>query len=288
MPPKTRSKTNASLRLTAKSADRHILYEQAVQCVEAEIDFVDLWFRKLTGRRATTLREDFCGTANTSCEWVRRRPGNRAVGVDLDEDVLAWGMRHHVRRLSAEQQRRVSLVMDDVRTPGRLARGHDIVLAMNFSYWIFKTRAGLLAYFKSVYASMAKDGVFFLDFFGGYEAGQIITEKKKCPGFTYIWEHAHHNPISGDILCHIHFAFPDGSRMNKAFTYDWRLWTLPEVRELLEEAGFGRVTVYWEGDEKDEDGNTTGEGNGKFTPNTTGEVCAGWIVYLSAEKKPRK
>ncbi len=282
-----RSNRSSSSTLTAKTADRHILYEKAVQCVEAEIDFVDKTFRKLTGRHAVLLREDFCGTANTSCEWVRRRPENRAVGVDLDEEVLAWGMKHHVRTLSPEERSRISLVQADVRTPGRLGTGVDCVLAMNFSFWIFKKREELLGYFKSVYKCLKADGVMFLDFFGGFEAQQVLSEKKKCPGYTYIWEHAAHNPITGDLLCHIHFAFPDGTRMNKAFTYDWRLWTLPEVRELLEEAGFGRVTVYWEGDEKDEHGNATGEGNGKFAPSTKGEVCAGWIAYLSAEKKPR-
>ena len=66
--------------------------------------------------------------------------------------------------------------------------------------------------------------------------------------------------------------------MEKAFTYEWRLWTLPEIRELLEEAGFGRVTVYWEGTDED------GEGNGEFEPTTRGDADAGWIAYLVAEK----
>ena len=63
------------------------------------------------------------------------------------------------------------------------------------------------------------------------------------------------------MLCHIHFSFPDGSKIKKAFTYDWRLWTLPEIRELLLEAGFQRATVYWEGTNEE-----TEEGDGEFTP----------------------
>ena len=81
------------------------------------------------------------------------------------------------------------------------------------------------------------------------------------------------------MRCHIHFAFPDGSRLKKAFTYDWRLWTLPEIRELLDEAGFSRITVYWEGIDK-----KTGEGNGKYKPATVGEADPGWIVFITAEK----
>ena len=61
------SKTLADL------ADKHLLYEQAVQCVEAEIDMVDASFESIRSYAATTLREDFCGTAQTSIEWVQRR-----------------------------------------------------------------------------------------------------------------------------------------------------------------------------------------------------------------------
>ena len=63
------------------------------------------------------------------------------------------------------------------------------------------------------------------------------------------------------MRCHIHFKFPDGSRIKNAFSYDWRLWTLPEVQELLAEAGFDRITVYWQGTDEE-----TGEANGEFEP----------------------
>ena len=97
-------------------------------------------------------------------------------------------------------------------------------------------------------------------------------------GFTYLWEQAKFEPIRNGLICHIHFAFPDGSRLDRAFSYDWRLWTLPEIRELLEEVGFRRVTVYWQGFDED------GEPDGDFQPAEEGEADAGWICYLSAEK----
>ncbi len=72
-------------------ADRHALYEIAVQNVEQEFDFVNTTYRKIRGYNAHTLREDFCGTANMCCEWVKNRKKNTAYGVDLDSEVLAWG-----------------------------------------------------------------------------------------------------------------------------------------------------------------------------------------------------
>ena len=94
LPGPSRKKKKPSYRKRAEKslaelANRHVLYQQSVQCVEAEIDMIDENFKKLRGRQATSLREDFCGTANTSCEWVRRRPKNIAVAIDLDQEVVA-------------------------------------------------------------------------------------------------------------------------------------------------------------------------------------------------------
>ena len=91
--PKKKNRNRSAKHLPeATRWDRHVLYQSAVQCVESEIDFVDETFEKIRGRKASLLREDFAGTANTSSEWVRRRPTNRAVAVDLCADTLAWGL----------------------------------------------------------------------------------------------------------------------------------------------------------------------------------------------------
>jgi len=85
------------------------------------------------------------------------------------------------------------------------------------------------------------------DAYGGYEA---FKERTPYRGYTYVWHQPAYEPISGDTLCHIDFKFEDGSRLPRAFSYDWRLWTLPELREILGEAGFRRSTVYWEGSDR--------------------------------------
>lgn len=268
--------------LTARTADRHALYQAAVQNVEAEIDFVDSTFRKLRGRHAVTLREDFCGTGNTSCEWARRRATNVAIGLDIDEPTLRWGREHCVGGLEEEQAGRVRLLNRDVREPGD-AVGVDCVLAMNFSYWLFMTREEMLAYFRAVRESLAEGGVFFQDFYGGYEAMKETTERRRCNlkgrgRFTYVWDQHRFEPISGRMDCRIHFEFPDGSTMKDAFLYSWRLWTLPELREVLADAGFRKTTVYWEGD----DGK--GGGNGVFKPAKKGDADPAFICYVVSEK----
>lgn len=269
-----------SRRSIASTADRHQLYELSVQCAEAEIDFVDDAFKRLRKRRARVFREDFCGTATVCCEWVKRGDKRRAIGVDLDPEVLEWGRANNLSRLSKKQRQRITLLRENVLEVE--TEQPDIISAMNFSYWLLKDRATLTRYFKRVHAALKDDGIFFLDAYGGYDSHKEIVEEREIDdggkGFTYIWEQADFNPITHNLICHIHFAFPDGSKMRHAFDYDWRLWTLPEVRDLLTECGFGRVTVYWQGWDKH------GEPDGEFKPATDAEADAGWICYLTAEK----
>jgi cyclopropane fatty-acyl-phospholipid synthase-like methyltransferase len=265
----------------AKSADRHHLYELSVQCSEAEIDFVDDTFKKLRGRRAKLLREDFCGTANVCCEWVRRRKGNKAVGVDLDGEVLQWGRDHRLSQLKPAQKKRITLIQKNVLTVE--TEPMEIISAMNFSYWLFKERSQLKRYFRRAFKQLADDGILFMDAYGGYDSYKEIEEEREIEDgdstFTYVWEQEKYDPISGNLICHIHFDFEDGSRYKNAFSYDWRLWSLPEIRELLDEVGFKRITIYWQGFDEE------GEADGVFLPVDEGEADAGWICYISAEKQ---
>ncbi len=271
--------SRSELATLASKADRHRLYEQAVQCVEAEIDMVDATYHQIRGYEATHLREDFCGTAQTSIEWLGRRPSNTAIGVDLEPEVLSWSERHHLSQLSNHQNSRIHLKQQDVMQVDVGEPAPQVILAMNFSYQLFDTRETLTAYFKKVHADLSNDGVFFLDAYGGYESVKEIEEETECDGFTYIWDQASYNPIDGCMQCYIHFTFADGSRIDRAFSYQWRMWNLPELQELLTTVGFQNVTVYWEGTDS-----KTNEGNGIYMPATQGDADAAWVCYLSAEK----
>ena len=260
----------------ADKADIHELYEKSVQNVEHEVEFLQSTFKNIRGRTAHLFREDFCGTASASCEWVRQGGDYQAIGVDIDPAVLEWGRQNRVSRLSAADQARVGLIEGDVMSAD--TPPVDLMAAFNFSFFIFDTRDKLRAYFERAYAALKDDGVFFVDLFGGPEAQEETKEKTKYKRFTYIWHQAEFHPVTNYIRCHIHFRFKDGSKIKKAFTYEWRLWSAPEIREVLAEAGFRKSTLYWEGEDED------GEGNGEFTPDEKGEADLAWIAYIVAEK----
>ena len=260
----------------ADKADIHELYEKSVQNVEHEVEFLQGTFKDIRGRTAHLFREDFCGTASTCCEWVRQGAHYQAIGVDIDPAVLEWGRQNRVSRLSSADQARVSLIEGDVMSTD--TPPVDLMAAFNFSFFIFDTRDKLRAYFERAYAALKDDGVFFVDLFGGPEAQEETKEKTKYKRFTYVWHQAEFHPVTNYIRCHIDFRFKDGSKIKKAFTYEWRLWSAPEIREVLAEAGFKKSTLYWEGEDED------GEGNGEFTADEKGEADLAWIAYIVAEK----
>ena len=260
-------------KLTAKSADRHRLYEESVQHPEFEVELVTRKYKRRVGRKPLTLREDFCGTALLCSKWVQSSKKRTALGVDIEPSVLEWG-RQNVLPKIGKAASRVTLVEGDVRDAHESR--HDVIVALNYSYFCFKDRDTLRGYFEAARRNLAPDGLFFCDLFGGWEAQQVLTEKRKLDGFKYIWEQTSFNPITADFLAHIHFEFGDKSSLERAFTYVWRLWTLPELAELLREAGFGHVEVLWEDEDED------GEGNGVFRGRTKVLNDPGWNAYLLA------
>lgn len=232
----------------ARQADPLDLYQRAVQQPDEDIRLFDRFFRRVYGRTPKTLREDFCGTAAVATAWVRSRRDRTARAVDLDARVLAWGAIHNQLPLDASVRGRLQLIQGDVRNIA--GPRVDIVVAQNFSFCTFKAREDLLRYFRAARRALHREGIIVLDVLGGYETQREDRRevRRERGGFTYVWEQNRFDPITQRALFSIHFRFADGSEMKNAFTYDWRLWTIPEIRELLSEAGFRRSAVYWEHD----------------------------------------
>lgn len=256
----------------ASRADLHDLYERAVQNPAFDASFIARTFARHRGRPARVLREDFCGTAALCAAWVKRHPDNRAYGIDLDRATLEWGIRRHLIPLG-QRAARVTLIQQDVRD--RTDFVSDAVVAFNFSYFGLRDATTLGDYFRHVHAGLARDGVLYLDLYGGPEAMRVQRERTRHRGFTYIWDQATFNPITHEITCHIDFEFPDGSARRRAFTYHWRLWSIPELITVAREAGFADVICYWEGTDE-----AKGTGNGIYRPSRKGDDALSYTAYL--------
>lgn len=263
----------------AEKADKYKCYLKSVQSPEHEVEFFDQAFMEVFGRKPVTLREDFCGTFAVCCEWVKLGDQRTATAVDLDVEPLDWGRQHNYSRLSQQQQSRIRILEQDVRKHNRPRV--DVLAAQNFSFWIFKTRPELLEYFRLARSNMADEAVMVMDMMGGgdcYSEGVVDKRviKKGKKGFNYHWEQGRFNPVNHDADFSISFKFKDGSKLKRAFHYQWRFWTIPEVRELLQEAGFRDTHVYWELEDKD------GEDTGEWERGDDVPSNPSWISYIVA------
>jgi len=253
--------------------DRHRLYERAVQDTATELALVERVVRH-AGRPALRLREDFCGTALLACAWVAGGPRRRADAVDLDPSVLTWSLIHRLPALGPAAAR-IQLHRRDVR---RGPRGpYDAILALNFSWQVFHARRDLRDYLASARRALAPGGALVMDIFGGWLAQKALTERRRIGGgVTYVWEHEAFDPISNRLRCAIHFELPRGRRLRHAFRYDWRLWTLQEVKDLLAEVGFEEVEVLWDVEPPGVEP--------RYVVREAATNQGGWLAYLVARR----
>ena len=260
-----------------KVFDKYQHYLESVQGPKADVYFIKKEFFKIKKSLPKTLREDFCFTFALCIEWVKSSPHHFAYGIDIDPKCLEYGKKHYLKTLSLPEQKRIKIKLQNVLAPISFPLV-DISLALNFSYFVFKTRDLLKKYFKQCFLSLKNKGILVLDCFGGEKSFSANIEKRNYGSFMYYWEQKKFDPISHFCQFRIHYK-PKGKPIRKnVFRYDWRLWTLPEINDLLKEVGFKKIHIYWEGTKRD------GSGNGIFKPRKKGEECDAFVAYIFAEK----
>jgi hypothetical protein len=276
-----KSNSKKKKQTMAEKADKFVCYQKSVQSPDHEVDFFEQAYKDAFKKKPYSLREDFCGTFSVCCEWVKSNVKRTALGVDLCGETLQWGRDHNLTKLTDKQQKRVRLLEQDVRKRNRPPV--DVLAAQNFSFWIFKTRREVINYFKAARANLNANGIMALDMMGGgdcYIDGHVDkkTIRKGKNGYRYEWRQESFDPITHDASFSISFKFKDGSRLDDAFEYHWRFWTIPEVRELLQESGFRESHVYWELEDEES------EETEKWERVEKGTSAPCWIAYIVGVK----
>ncbi|PKI40529.1 hypothetical protein CRG98_039089 [Punica granatum] len=147
----------------------------------------------------------------------------------------------------------------------------DIICAFNYSCCCLHSRKDLVLYFRHVLSALSKKGgIFVMDLYGGTSSEQKLRLQRKFPNFTatnvqYTWEQAEFDIVARKTRISLHFHIQkQQKKMRDVFSYSWRLWSLPEIKDCLEEAGFKSVH-FWlrEMPDTHENRSTTGFGAGR-------------------------
>ncbi len=256
--------------------DKYEFYQRAVQSPDVDAAFLQRVFQEIRGRDGKILREDFCAAFALCCHWAKLGSDKIAYGIDLDPEPLQYGRDHYLSLLEAEAQTRVKTFLTDVLNP-ELPKA-DIIAALNFSYFGFKDRPTLKRYFEACYKSLDADGLLVLDCFGGPACMEPNEHETEYDDFSYFWDQDSYDPITNEARFAIHFKLPGQKKLTNVFTYDWRLWSLAELRDLMLECGFSKVHYYWEGTDDE------GEGDGEYAKVESGEICESFVAYIVGAK----
>ncbi|GJP37674.1 hypothetical protein CLOM_g22108 [Closterium sp. NIES-68] len=338
----------------------------------------------------------------SSAEWLRGDPRRTALGLDIDEQALSWGIRENFASLPGSARGRACMLLGDVRDPLTSARfacpevldgqegdeqsaaeggvagagkdgaevscistqstgapsaaagpvwpqleklrrqRADLICAFNFSSCCLLHRSELLAYFRSARARLAGGGtggesvadggagsgavrggggggggggVFAMDLYGGTSSEGALKLHRRYGDMDYTWEQERFDAVTRTTRISLHFrvphdwvpasSAPDSTRrggrkrqqpkrvLRSAFSYSWRLWTIPEVRELMQEAGFDSVHVWMRkmpdlADREDEEEEVEMDEHAAFEEVETFLQTDSWNAYVVGVVKPRR
>lgn len=223
-------------------------YELCVQSPAHTVDFL----RAAHARDPVTLREDFCGSAAIARHWIlshRALSAVRPLAIATDLDPAALSAARCRAAAAGIGDYQLSLVRADCFAPSPPPPIADIVFAGNFSLGYAHDRAALLTYLRHARTSLPPGGLFAADAYGGpalhLRGGSTRTKLHPLDPALLVYSVWRREPIhprtnlvtntlsfritrSGDLIA----EYPD------AFTYRWRIWSLPELTDALLEAGF--------------------------------------------------
>lgn len=234
--------------------NRHDLYEICVQKPEALIPLL----RAIHGGEPRVLGEDFCAGAACARHWVKSIPRAIAYVADVDSEPLsrveAW-RREQPPELA---ERLIAARLDVLKKSASGPRSCDLLFTGNFSIGEIHARADLVRYLMRSRQRLKPRGVLVCDTYGGetaFASGSVqrihpVPAALARPGarVRYTWQQREADPLTARVENAIHFRVERAGEivqeLTDAFVYRWRLWSVPELRDAMLEAGFKRVEVF--------------------------------------------
>ena len=225
-----------------KTPSKHELYQKSVQNVKKESEFFRKVYRMIFNKVPTSFREDFCGTGLLSCEWVKSNVLNSAVGIDIDQETLDWGIQNNINNLTSGSDR-IKLLNHNVLDEFDATQKFHIINSLNYSHFLLPQRKQIIKYFSNVVKNLDSKGVFIIDFYGG---SHIYTDHKYQHSDTsdfYEFSGKQMNIINNTSACCLNYKIKK-NKYKPLFSFNFRIYSIIELREAMEEVGLNSFKLF--------------------------------------------
>jgi SAM-dependent methyltransferase len=175
-----------------------------------------------------------CGPGRHSLELARR--GYRVTGIDRTTAYLA-----RARRAAEKDGLQVEFVRDDMRRFARV-EAYDAALSLFTSFGYFEDPAENRQVLANVCASLRPGGVLLMDLHGKETLAPIFSPRgwEEIDGVYFLQERAVERDWSWMRNRWIRI---DADGVSEYEVCHW-IYSARELREMLRDSGFARVTVY--------------------------------------------
>ncbi len=113
---------------------------------------------------------------------------------------------------------------------------------MNYSHFLLVKRFQLVKYFSNVITNLNSRGIFIIDLFGGSHIFEDHKYDKSCSD-VYQFTGSNINILNNISKCALNFKEKKNKYRN-LFNYNFRVYSIIELIEALEEVGFNYFKLY--------------------------------------------
>lgn len=227
------------------------LYQKSVQSAKKEVEFFRKVYRLIFNKVPELFREDFCGTGLLSCEWVKNAVMNQAVGLDYDRETLEWGRSNNINNLPSGSER-IKLIEHNVLKEYDPTQKFEIICSLNYSHFLLQKRTEILKYFQNMSINLDTKGIFILDFYGGSHIYEDHKYQKSKSSSFYEFSGKQMNILNNQSACSLNYKIKK-NKYKALFSFNFRIYSIIELREALEEVGLNTFKLFIKEIDEDEE-----------------------------------
>jgi cyclopropane fatty-acyl-phospholipid synthase-like methyltransferase len=239
------------LGIFEKFGEYYDLIYRNIKDYENECRTLEQIFTKFRKKKSRNILDVGCGTGSHAL--ILAKHGCSVVGIDISKMMV-----EKARTKAKKEKTDVQFYVQDMRKM-QLDKEFDCAISMFGAIGYILTYEDLVKVLSRLKKHLNKDGLFAFEFWniGGVKPSpyQRWLEASDAKKTVYRFSETNLNPQTNILTLNMHFLVLNEDRLLEKFneTHVHRCYTLPEIREYLENNGFKFLSGYdWDAEDRSE------------------------------------